>query len=242
MRKIVASFIRRFCSMGTFLAANRVASLLGVSVSVNERAERERFFYNAFKAVSFNNISGDYAEFGCHGAMTFPLAHFESKKIGRPIKLWGFDSFQGFPAGESEKDTHPHWIKGEMAISVEAFKKQCALNHVSADSYELVPGYYKDTLPPLTAAGEPKDICLAYIDCDLYSSTRDVLNFLAPRLKHGMILAFDDYFCWSSTQPSGERQAMLEVFNDRFPWRLEPFVQFGWHGHSFVVEKRETGN
>ena len=51
---------------------------------------------------------------------------------------------------------------------------------------------------------------MAYIDCNLYSSTVTVLEFLAPRLKHGMIVAFDDYFCWSPTQVSGERFALHE--------------------------------
>jgi hypothetical protein len=44
----------------------------------------------------------------------------------------------------------------------------------------------------------------------MYSSTRTVLSFLESRLKHGMIVAFDDYFCWSSTQISGERRAFVE--------------------------------
>jgi hypothetical protein len=62
----------------------------------------------------------------------------------------------------------------------------------------------------MPADGEPTDIALAYVDSDLYSSTRTVLEFLRPRLKHGMVVAFDDYFCWSATQPSGERKALEE--------------------------------
>jgi O-methyltransferase len=53
-------------------------------------------------------------------------------------------------------------------------------------------------------------VALACVDCDMYSSTRTVLSFLESRLKHGMIVAFDDYFCWSSTQISGERRAFVE--------------------------------
>ena len=61
----------------------------------------------------------------------------------------------------------------------------------------------------------PANIALAFIDCDMYSSTRSVLGFLMPRLKHGMIIAFDDYFCWiRRPQPSGERRAMLDFFGD----------------------------
>ena len=31
----------------------------------NERKGREEFFYKALKALTFNGINGDYAEFGC---------------------------------------------------------------------------------------------------------------------------------------------------------------------------------
>ena len=65
-----------------------------------------------------------------------------------------------------------------------------------------------------------------------------VLGFLAPRLKHGMILAFDDYYCWSPTAAAGERVAIAEVFAGHERWNLVPYLQFGWHGASFVVEDR----
>lgn len=63
-----------------------------------------------------------------------------------------------------------------------------------------------------------------------------LLKFLLPRLKHGMILAFDDYYCWSSSQTSGERRACAEIFADDKEWSLVPYLQFGWAGMSFVVE------
>jgi hypothetical protein len=56
-----------------------------------------------------------------------------------------------------------------------------------------------------------------------------------------MILAFDDYYCYSQTQPSGERLAAAECFAGDPVWRLLPYVQFGWHGMSFVVEARNGG-
>ena len=82
------------------------------------------------------------------------------------------------------------------------------------------------------------DIALAYIDCDLYSSTMQVLRFLSPRLRHGMILAFDDYYCWSQTAVWGERNACNEFFAGHSRFRLLPYIQFGWNGMSFIVEEK----
>ena len=109
----------------------------------------------------------------------------------------------------------------------------------SGRDFTTVPGFYDQSLAAFAPGDEPKNIALAYIDCDLYSSTKTVLEFLMPRIKHGMIIAFDDYFCWSKSQISGERKAMLEFFSNHARWSLLPYMQFGWYGNSFVVEDKD---
>jgi hypothetical protein len=208
----------------------------------HELARRKEFLWSAFTALRFNGITGDYAEFGCCGANTFCMAYKIAKAhrlhgtIG-PIHFWAFDSFQGFPARDSEADEHPVWNAGEMALPLEQFHAICRFRGVPRHAYTAVPGFYSATLKE---SGEPRPekIALAYIDCDMYSSTRDVLDFLMPRLQHGMIIAFDDYFCYSSDRISGERLAATEAFNANLDWRLYPYIQFGWHGMSFIVERK----
>ena len=74
------------------------------------------------------------------------------------------------------------------------------------------------------------------MDCNLYESTRVVMAFLAPRLKHGMIVAFDDYWCYSADFVSGER-AMLHDFEREHPgWRFVRYKDFHHAGVAFVVE------
>lgn len=225
---------------------NKAKRLLGAHIrnrflfdaKIQERLGRHELFFRAFKALSFNGIDGDYAEFGSQGCMTFAMAHRESRRHGLQPHLWAFDSFQGLPPQHSDKDAHPKWVEGQMATPLDKFHALCRKNGIARGDYTVVPGFYDQTLPALAAQGEPSRIALAYIDCDLYSSTVDVLKFLQPRLRHGMLLAFDDYFCWSAAQISGERRAMLEVFNGHSRWSLLPYVQFGWHGQSFCVEDR----
>jgi hypothetical protein len=59
-------------------------------------------------------------------------------------------------------------------------------------------------------------------------------------MKHGMILAFDDYYCYSARTLSGERRACLEFLQADSRFHFSPFAQFGWHGMSFIVEDRVT--
>lgn len=201
-----------------------------------ERSERAEFFRLVFRALAFNGTRGDYAEFGCCGAQTFALAHAELRKNALDCHMWAFDSFEGLPPQSDGRDAHPMWVGGDMAISVDQFRKICDAHGIAREAYTIVPGYFDRSLAVGAASERPADIALAYIDCDLYSSTLEVLAFLAPRLRHGMILAFDDYYCWSDTRVSGERLALIELAEARPDLVFAPYLSFGWHGQSFVVE------
>lgn len=196
------------------------------------------FFWNAFKALTYNKIGGDYVEFGSHGATTFRLAFDQIRQRGIQRHLWAFDSFQGLPPQAGPKDEHPVWLQGTMATSETDFHALCQAHGLRRNQYTTVAGFYDQTLPKLGTGDAPADIALAYVDCDLYSSTQSVLAFLAPRLKHGMLIAFDDYFCWSATQMSGERQAFEEFRATQPQWNFHRYRDYGWAGCSFLVEKR----
>jgi hypothetical protein len=202
-----------------------------------EESDRRTFFRKAFYALHFNEIDGDYCEFGCHTGLTFGLAYRESRRIGYTSQQWAFDSFAGMPEHVSDADDHPSWKPGGRVTTVPQFRDICARNGIGTEEYTIVQGFYNDTLTDAaSAAGLPSNVALAYIDCDLYSSTAEVLRFLSPRLKNGMIVAFDDYFCWSRSGTSGERKALLEFAKSHPDWSFVPYARFGWAGQSFVVE------
>lgn len=230
----IVNFLRRGYS---WLSPNELAR--------KDDADRYDFLRKAFVTLKYNGITGDYAEFGCCWATTFCMAYRILAKhpfdVG-PFHLWAFDSFQGLPGSSCDKDYHPHWIEGNMATSLDEFQRLCSARGVPRSAYTTVPGFYEQSLDPAAPGPRPEKIRLAYIDCDLYSSTKAVLRFLMPKLQHGMILAFDDYYCYSSTMPSGERLAIAEEFASNPQWRLLPYYQFGWHGMSFIVEAIGAGN
>ena len=212
--------------------------------------DRREFFRKAWLTLGFNGISGDYAEFGCYGGTTFSLAWEEHRKAAKHLDFlayreaqnrffWALDSFQGLPAPKGPADEHPAWTPGSLAINVAEFHRICAAKGIPREAYETVEGYYDDTIRGGTAGRRlPEDIALAYVDCDLHSSIVTVLEFLLTRMKHGMLLALDDYFVYSATQVSGARRACVELFGANADWRLVPYVQFAWGGMSFVVESK----
>ena len=108
-----------------------------------EKLGRLQFFHNAFKALSFNGIDGDYAEFGCCGGNTFAHAYRESRYHGHAAKLWAFDSFQGLPPATDDKDLHPEWVEGTMAIT--ACSTSCRFWQRLIDQPTTIPEYRSTT-------------------------------------------------------------------------------------------------
>lgn len=206
----------------------------------DELLHRWEFLRRCFHYISFNEISGDYAEFGSASARTFRFAYDLMRLKHLPMHLWAFDSFAGLPNRRDDRDTHPKWQAGVFPTSIEMFHAICEDHGIPRERYTVVPGYYADSLGAsnLATGMFPKEIALANIDCDMHSSTEVVLAFLKPLLRTGMILYFDDYFCYADGRVSGERTAMLEFLNDHPEWHFEPWQPVNWHGMSFIVEHR----
>jgi O-methyltransferase len=202
------------------------------------------FFWDAFTALTVNQISGDYVEFGSWGCNTLQHAFHASQQFGGERHLWAFDSFQGLPASDDPRDHHAVLTPGGIGQGgVDAFHAACANFDVPPDAYTAVEGFYEDTLPRLGAGGEPRDIALVYVDCNLYSSTATVFEFLGPRLKPGMIVGFDDYYLWNTdTGVSGEREALSEFLDAHSEWHFHRFKDIHWGGVAFVVERSKGGS
>lgn len=142
-----------------------------------------------------------------------------AKWSGREIH--GFDSFQGLP--EEWRDHYP-----AGSFSVGGNMPQVA------DNVRLHPGWFDDTLPPFSA-GLSQQIALLYVDCDLYSSTRVVLEHLGPHLAPGALVVFDEYTgyvnwrdhehkAWLEFLQAGGRKAVVhsaELLGQIVAWRLE---------------------
>ena len=210
--------------------------------SIHDLEGRQAFFQKALYAQKVNRIGGDYVEFGSYGAATFRMAYHESRGAGLKPHLWSFDSFQGLPAPEGNE--HPLWQQGVMAMPLPAFVHTCLASGMTTDDFSVVEGFYDQTLSAqnIAQAKYPADIMLAYVDCDLYSSTKPVLDFLGTRLKNGMIIAFDDYYCWWDKGVAGERVAFEEFRAKHSDYNFLPYLPIGWHGQSFVVEDRKFLN
>ena len=135
------------------------------------------------------NKHGLYLEFGVFSGHT--INHI-ARLVDQPV--YGFDSFEGLP--ERWRDA---WKAGHFKVA--------SLPQVPAN-VTLVKGWFDQTLPEFLKS-HSGDVAFLHVDCDLYSSTRTIFACLAPRIKAGTVIVFDEYFNYPGWR-EGEFKAFQE--------------------------------
>ena len=149
-------------------------------------------------------------EFGVYkGDSLNTLAKLAPDKI-----FWGFDSFEGLPEQwtiESKKG----------AFDVGGKLPQVRRN------VRLVKGFYSETLPKFSAEHASDAVAFVHVDCDLYSSTKEILESLGGRFRPGTMIVFDEYYNYPDWLWH-EHQAWLEyVEAQRIKFTYFAFIRIG---------------
>lgn len=190
-------------------------------------------------------VEGDYLEFGVFRGETTRNALMAAKQSmrSRPFyskpRVFAFDSFQGLPQVESMKNALNVYRPGEFSASQKIFKKN--LGSLKKEFEVLiVPGWFNETLKPQTAARlKLKKIAFVNIDCDLYESTVDILNFVTPYLQTGTVMYFDDWFSIRGSMDEGEPKACREWLKQNPEISLHDYRMVGITGKMFIVNIHE---
>lgn len=165
--------------------------------------------------VANRPIEGYYFEFGCHtgGTMCMAFDYF------RHLFDWNyvaFDSFKGLPEIE-EIDQQEIWKKGKLATTESDFIKIVTRHGIPREKLLIVKGFYEKSLSDdLRQQLQPAKAAVVYVDCDLYTSTVPVLEFVRHFLQRGTIIVFDDWNCFWGDPEKGERRAFAE-FCKKYP-------------------------
>lgn len=189
---------------------------------------RQTELAEAVAKLFYRGIPGHVAEFGTMLGNTASALAIGIKLVdnvfadkldvqnsdGRELHL--FDSFEGLPVSNAPEDIKsPAVIDGSWApgtcegISPEKLRELCTEN-LENERVVIHKGWFKDTIPQLPDSSR---FALIHVDCDLYSSTMDVLDGLLSRglLQPGAMIFFDDWDCNSSRPDLGERKAWSDA-------------------------------
>ena len=111
-------------------------------------------------------------------------------------QFYAFDSFEGLPEG---------WTPGARKGSFTTNRVLPAVRK----NVRVIPGFFENTLEEFLQSNPNQCISFVHIDCDLYSSTLTVLEYLHPRFKIGTTIVFDEYYNYAEWM-DGEYKAWME--------------------------------
>ena len=80
-----------------------------------------------------------------------------------------------------------------------------------------------------------KKAAIAWVDCDLYSSCLQVLNFLTNYVQYGTLICFDDWFRYKGDPNAGEQRAFREWLAANPHLSAVELMRIGWEGNCFIL-------
>lgn len=176
----------------------------------------KRFRYFSEMMDRIESVTGDIVECGVgHGKSLFFLVCL-SKMENRGRKIWGFDSFEGFPSPTQQDESIRKSVAGEWGrTSVALVEDIVTSGGIDTDyvrsNLTLIPGFFEASLDKYRGDG----IALLHVDCDLYESTKEVLRQLYERIVPGGVVLFDEYLGLDHIKFPGPQQAIDEFFGDQ---------------------------
>ena len=199
----------------------------------------EKFFDTSMDYLKANQIEGDYLEFGIHKGRSFIPAYHLSKTFNLKMKCYGFDSFEGLPASSEKKyPNFNRFDKGKFCCSLEQLQINLSKAKVNLDDIELIKGFFKDTLNKNTKNKlNIEKASIINVDCDLYESTKYVLDFVTEYIQDGTIILFDDWFTYRGNSKMGEQRAFRKWLKKNKNVKSQPFYQHDQLGKSFLLFK-----
>ncbi|CCD95362.1 hypothetical protein BRAO375_4180017 [Bradyrhizobium sp. ORS 375] len=138
--------------------------------------------YQCLQNAHRQGLSGVVAEFGMFkGGTTMLISRF-IEEIGANWKVFGFDTFDGFPPKRSALDMYAHpdcvFLDADLVKAVFAGR-----------NVEVVEGDVVQTVSLL----EDQDLVLSFVDTDNFSSANAIIRVIADRTVVGGAIVFDHW-------------------------------------------------
>ena len=187
-----------------------------------------------------------YFEFGVHKGGSMLKFISAAKKFCRRYReplnsfyIYGFDSFRGLPE-KQEGDDLGNWYTGKYACGLETVKKTVTDTGFPDSNLFLIPGFYQESLTSNLRKQLQIDSvipAIVNIDCDYYSSTKTILEWLHPLLLSGTVIHFDDIWSFDGHPEMGELRAINE-FNQQGHGHLTPRGLHGYREQTYIYSAK----
>lgn len=192
------------------------------------------------------SLKGDYLEFGVYAGASFCAAYFALSEASARLKgkhksfhpeyrLFAFDSFEGLPEIESIDKKGP-FRKGDYSCTEHKFIDTLNEQGLDLERVVIVKGFYNNTLnDELRIKHNLRSARIIHIDCDLYESAKQVLEFATPIIQEGTIIIFDDWFQFHGNPDRGEARAFREWLDKNNQFHAVEFMRRPPWSNSFIL-------
>lgn len=167
-------------------------NLLLDSGGLNKDISRRIFQYERY--VETKDLGGSIVECGVGSGQGLAFILNLQNLFQDKRTVYAIDSFEGFPPGSVE-DSRTFQLNGKTNYTkydlnyVQKKLKSLGFTESDISRIKFIKGFIPDSLRACV------DVRVALINCDvdLYTSTKDSLNFFSPRLLKGGIVMLDEY-------------------------------------------------
>lgn len=149
-------------------------------------------------------------------AMLSTFNHKDSEKV-----VYGFDTFEGFPAVSPEDGSDELVRVGGMRLMVPEIGAHAYANLM------LYKGDICETVPKFVASKPHLRVALLNLDVDLYAPTKAALECFEPLVVPGGVIILDEYYL---REFPGEKKAVDDYYHLKY--EHTPYVRcFPWHNN-----------
>lgn len=138
--------------------------------------------YQCLKNAHRRGLRGVVSEFGMFkGGTTMLISRF-IEELGADWKVYGFDTFDGFPAKRSPLDmyAHPDCVFVDVDMVRAVFEGR---------NVEVIAGDVVETVSLLAT----EDLVLSFVDTDNFTSAQAIIRVIADRTQVGGAIIFDHW-------------------------------------------------
>ena len=192
-----------------------------------ELADSKHTYWDYLKyCIQKVNINGLWLEFGVGSGKSISFI----AENCTPNKVYGFDSFEGLP-----KD----WIFSENKVyKKSSYSRNGEAPKINPPNVELVKGLFEDTLSSFCDQHN-KQAAFIHSDCDLFSSTFQVLETLFNKdmILTGTIILFDEFYNYQNYHDYEYKafQEFVKMSNVSYKWIAHTDSFVDWNGNQCAL-------
>ena len=197
-----------------------------------------------FLRVNSMQETGYFMEFGILNGEGMIQAYRMLR--GMMTAFFGFDSFSGLPPlSDQDKIAEPMTpllhqgnFRGGRKETVQENILKCT--GMPPDQLFLAEGYFSESLNgfEMSRVRDKGKLLVCYVDCDLYSSSKEVFDFIEPLVTTGTWVLLDDYWLYRGHPAHGQRKAFDEWMNHSKRLGYSDYGNFNGYGKAVILYEK----